>query len=97
MNNEILLEVSNQIVDMLRYSSTTEAYIILQGYGGKTDTDSHCGLCIRNLNQTMSISREGLLMETGPTEISRHLGIAMDSYWTSRVRGFGSGVLERVL
>ena len=85
LNNEILLEVSNQIVDMLRYSSTTEAYIILQGYGGKTDTDSHCGLCIRNLNQTMSISREGLLMETGPTEISRHLGIAMDSYWTSKM------------
>lgn len=85
LNNEILLEVSSQIVDMLRYSSTTEAYVILKGYGSKTDTDSHCGLCIRNLNQAASISRESLLMEAGPTEISRHLGVALDSYWTSKM------------
>lgn len=82
LNNRLLLDVTEDMVDMLRYNSTTEAYVVLGGYG--TGTEEHCGLLIRNLAQGTNDNSKGFLLEVGSSEISRKFGIPMDSYWSSR-------------
>ena len=83
LNNSLLLDITEDMVDMLRYNSTTEAYIVLGGYGGR-DAREHCGLLIRNLDQGTNADSNGFLLERGSSEISKAYGIPMDSYWSSR-------------
>ncbi len=45
LNNEIILAVSEDIMDLLRRNMITESFIILNGYG---ESDEYCGLpCAR--------------------------------------------------
>lgn len=83
LNNGLLLDVTEDMIDMLRYNSTTEVYIVLGGYGDR-DAQEHCGLLIRNLDQGTNANSKGFLLETGSSEISKKYGIPMDSYWSSR-------------
>ncbi|MDD3795974.1 MAG: EAL domain-containing protein [Lachnospiraceae bacterium] len=83
LNNQILDQVSASLIDLLREKSTTEAYLILGGYGEEADA-IHCGLRFRDLDPTINGGTEDLMMETGSNSIARKNNITLDSFWTSR-------------
>lgn len=83
LNNQILRESAEDIIQMLRDSGATEAYVILSGYGSREETTQHCGLLVRDLDLTINSGNDDLLLEVGAASIAQEMGIAMDSYWAS--------------
>ncbi|MCH1984196.1 EAL domain-containing protein [Ruminococcus sp. OA3] len=81
LNNEIILAVSEDIMDLLRRNMITESFIILNGYG---DSDEYCGLLVRDLDPDTYSGTEDLLLEVGSVSVAKELGLALDSYWTAK-------------
>lgn len=82
LNNELLLAVSEHMLDLLHKSNVTETFLILDGYG--KDAKDHCGLMIRDLDPNTNGDSDTLLLEVGSHDIVNQLGIALDTYWTAR-------------
>lgn len=84
LNNQLLIAVSQHMLDLLHNSKATEAFLILDGYGSGEETNDHCGLMIRDLDPDTNTDTSDLLLEVGANDMVNQLGIALDTYWNAR-------------
>lgn len=84
LNQEIIWNTAEIIVEMLRQTKTNEAFIILCGSKDADLDSSLCGFHIRDLDPSVNLGRDDLLLETGSAELAGNMGIALDSLWESR-------------
>ncbi|MEG2119243.1 MAG: hypothetical protein RRY53_02710, partial [Pseudoflavonifractor sp.] len=79
---QVLAASAEKIVDMLRRNGVTGAFLVLDGAG-----DTYPGFYIRDYDPaSFTADNADLLLERGLPELSRSLGIPMDSYWSALVR-----------
>lgn len=82
LNYEILINMTDYIIDTLRFSGTTDIFLILDGCGSYENKDIKAGIYIRNSEPgTYISSNSNLLFERGIPVISKKLKIPLDSYW----------------
>lgn len=84
LNQEILISITDDIIDTLKISGTTEIFLILDGYGSYQNTDIRAGIYIRNSEPgTYTANNSNLLFERGIPAISKELKLPLDSFWQS--------------
>lgn len=84
LNNQVIYKVSDQIVEMLRNTGATDAFIVLSGYGDIQSAQNQSGFYIRDMDPTTNVSDDDILMEIGSSEIGKEMGMPLDSYWMSK-------------
>ena len=84
LNQEILINITDYIIETLRISGTTDIFLILDGYGSYENTDVRAGIYIRNSEPESYISNNSnLLFERGIPAISKGWKLPLDIYWQS--------------
>lgn len=77
---ELLNEVSDDIIFMLRKNYVTGAFLVLD-----SNSEEKAGLYFRDLDPNSNPSdNSDLLMEIGPASIARNLDIPLDSLWNNK-------------
>jgi len=80
LTNELLNEVSSDVIFMLRKNYVTGAFLILNNA-----SEEKTGLYFRDLDPNSNPSdNSDLLMERGPASIAQNLGIPLDTWWSNR-------------
>lgn len=80
LTNELLNEVSGDVIFMLRKNYVTGAFLILNNA-----SEEKTGLYFRDLDPNSNPSdNSDLLMERGPASIAQNLGIPLDTWWSNR-------------
>lgn len=86
LTNELLNEVSSDVIFMLRKNYVTGAFLILNN-----SSEEKTGVYFRDLDPNSNPSdNSDLLMERGPASIAQNLGIPLDTWWNNRFT-FDSG------
>ena len=86
VNQQIMEEVADNLIELLRRSLVNDVFLLLDTGdlyaedGG--NTNAVAGLYLRDLDPMTDAGSEDLLMELGFSSISRSLGIALDSGWS---------------
>lgn len=84
LNEKIVEATAAELIYMLRKQGVTDAFIILDGPGVSAKEDSRAGLYLRDLDPlTYSVNNADLMLERGMPNLSKQLGIALDSYWSA--------------
>ncbi len=84
LNQEILINITSDIIDILKTSGSTEIFLILDGYGSYENRDIRAGIYIRNSEPGTYLSNNSnLLFERGLPAISKGWKLPLDSYWQS--------------
>lgn len=84
LNEKLVEAAASEVIYLLRKSSVTGAFLILDGPGIRSQGDSRAGFYVRDLDPlTYSVDNADLLMERGMPNLSKDLGIALDSYWSA--------------
>lgn len=82
LNQDILINITNDIIDTLKTSGTTEIFLVLDGYGSYENKDVKAGIHIRNTEPGTYVgSNSNLLFERGVPAISKGWKLPLDSYW----------------
>ena len=86
LNNRIMESSLDSLVDLLRRSTVNDVYLILDtgdlyAEDGGSD-NAKAALYLRDLDAMTDAGYEDLLMEMGPSSISRQYGIILDSGWS---------------
>lgn len=80
LTTELLNDVSNDVIFMLRKNYVTGAFIIFNNNSGEKG-----GLYFRDLDPNSNPSdNSDLLMERGPASIAQNLGIPLDTWWNNK-------------
>ena len=81
VTTELLNDVSNDLIFMLRKNYVTGAFLILNN-----DSEEKAGLYFRDLDPNSNPSdNSDLLMEIGPASIGKNLDIPLDSWWNNKL------------
>ena len=82
LSDDLLGQMSEELIFRLRRNGVTGAFVILNGNG---ESREYAGLYLRDLDPSNS-SRDNsdLLVERAPSRIIKDLEISMDSWWTPR-------------
>lgn len=84
LNKCLIQETAEDILSMLRYTSATGAFLILDGVAHSDLNNSRAGFYIRDLDPTSYAAENAdLLLERGSSTISKKYRISLDSYWES--------------
>ena len=82
VTNEVLADIAPDMVYMLRRRGVTGAFVVFNGDGGTDWEAPRAGLCLRDYDPlTAPEDNSDLLAARAPAEISRSLGITLDTYW----------------
>lgn len=80
ISTELLNNVSNDVVFMLRKNCVTGAFLVFD-----TDSEEKPGIYFRDFDPNSNPNdNSDLLMERGPASIARNLGIPLDSWWNNK-------------
>ena len=75
---ELLETIIDRTVLALRQSGATEVFVILEG------ENNHEGVYLRDLDPLYNaIDNSDILMERGPVDIARKIGVPLDSQWNT--------------
>lgn len=88
LNEQILLDASENVVELLRRNNVTGAFLVLDGRAvpGETGEGSRAALYIRdNDPATYSAGNSDLMLERGLPSIAAKLGVTLDSFWAAAV------------
>lgn len=84
LSQQVAARSAESMITMLRRNGVTGAFLVLDSSGEK---DTRPGVYIRDYDPTSySSDNADLLLERGLPEISRNLGVTMDSYWSAFFR-----------
>lgn len=87
LNQKIISDISPTLVNILHRNDINGIFVVLDGPLTRApfpEESPRAGIYIRNLNGGMvSSDNSNLLLERGLPEISRKLGIALDTFWTA--------------
>ena len=84
LNQEILISITDKIIETLRTSGATDIFLILDGYGSYENKDVRAGIYIRNSEPESYVSNNSsLLYERGIPDISKGWKLPLDIYWQS--------------
>lgn len=83
LNNQILSEVTEELIDVLHYSFANGIYMVLDGPASVNgDKNEQAGVYIRDLDVTnYAQDHSDLFLERGTPSISQKYGIALGSSW----------------
>lgn len=82
LNQEILINITNDMIHTLKTSGTTEVFLVLDGEGSHENNDVRAGVYIRNTEPgTYLAGNSNLLFERGVPAISKGWQLPLDSYW----------------
>lgn len=84
LNETIIRDTAPLVVDMLRQTGTNEAFLLLNRADGSGSFGSGCGFHVRDLDPSVNMGVEDLLLETGSSKIAREQGITLDYLWKSQ-------------
>lgn len=80
-----LLDISEALIYIIRRNSVTGAFVVLDDDGSRPTPGKSVqktGLYIRNLDPTSSsVNNDDLLAERAPAEVTKQLGISLDTGW----------------
>lgn len=82
LNQDILMQTTEVLIDLLKSSGASEVFLILEGRGSAESSQILPGIYIRNNEPKRYIaSNSNLLFERGVPAISKKLKLPLDSYW----------------
>ncbi len=83
LSNQILEEISEDLIYCLRKNSVTGAFIVLNSKTDASDSSIKSGIYIRDLNPLSNPNdNSDILLEIGSSKIAKKLGIALDTRWS---------------
>lgn len=84
LNQDILINITDDVIDILKTGGATEIFLILDGHGSYENTDVRAGIYIRNSEPgKYAANNSNLLFERGVPVISKEWKFPLDSYWQS--------------
>ena len=92
VQKEFLENVFAKIIDILQYSSTTGAFLVLGNDNDLAEAGEYNGFWIRDSDPQMkTVSNTDLLMERGSKSLSQNMSISLDTPWSTKFHFQGNG------
>ncbi len=82
--SDLLEKLSDDVLYLLRKNSVTGAFIV---FDDLNENDSHSGIYLRDTDpESNSVNNSDILIERAPSNVTKSMGIPMDTWWTPRFK-----------